>query len=953
MKCLTARKTAPGHITMAIPHLPLKSDGQPGKNRRNVKRNGNKAKKLTHTNAKMRRLFPEKRFENQQSPAMLQKEAAVQGPLPYDRPTEMALVVNGKQWRNREKQRHCEHHPAPKQLLPSPLQIAFLPFRIRRDQRAPSAPSARTEFEQSGCGAGPCDVQCPGFPRRYSLSYSLARHSSVCPLRVPEKLPSARHSSPYFLRAGWKVLVAALLSSIAGVAAPVRSLAQSQTVAAGQLTVERIYGSPPLSGQLTQGIEWAPDGKRLSYFAESADGKGQELWTMEAATGARKVLLDAATLRSVTQPEKEKAVQATGLGRVSEQSYLWAPDGRSLLFRGSDSLAVLDLATLKRKQLVSGDQEIEDPKFSPDSNWVSFVRDHNLWLVSVEGGQTRRLTTGGSVQLLEGELDWVYPEELDCRTAYWWSPDSTKIAYYEMNDMSSAIGAIEYTDYPQAGQANPIVRVGVVSIAAPGIPQGPEGALPETRWMDTGSDTDVYLPRVDWLPDSRRIAVQRLNRAQNRLDLLSCDAATGASKRILTQRDKYWINISDDLYFFSDGKRFLWSSEQTGFRHYYLYDMAGKQLERLTRGDWCITGPGGFGPGAASHPSVDEVHGYVYFMSNKANVTESQLYRVSLGDRGITEVTHGAGTHDVLIAPETFDFVDTFSTAMTPPRQDLYSADGTRIAAINENKVTELADSHLSPVEFLSLSAQDGTKLYAMMIKPPDFTPSKKYPALISVYGGPEAQNVRNAWGGMNFLWHQMMAEKGYIIFTLDNRGSYNRGHAFETPIYHQFGKVELEDQLTGVDYLKSLPYVDPSRIGIWGWSYGGYMTLYSMTHAQGVFKAGVSVAPVSDWRLYDTIYTERYMGTPQENPDGYRDSSPVNAAASLSGKLMMVHGTGDDNVHFTNTAEFINDLIDANRYPARLMVFPGRGHPISDHAARVQLFERITQFFVDNLQGK
>jgi dipeptidyl-peptidase-4 len=236
------------------------------------------------------------------------------------------------------------------------------------------------------------------------------------------------------------------------------------------------------------------------------------------------------------------------------------------------------------------------------------------------------------------------------------------------------------------------------------------------------------------------------------------------------------------------------------------------------------------------------------------------------------------------------------------------------------------------------------------MIKPPDLSPSKKYPVLIAVYGGPEAQQVRNAWGGANFLWHQMMAQKGYIIFTLDNRGSYNRGHAFETPVFHHFGRVELEDQLAGVNYLKSLPYVDGSRIGIWGWSYGGYMTLYAMTHAPDVFKAGVSVAPVSDWRLYDTIYTERYMGLPQENPDGYRDSSPVNQASRLSGKLMLVHGTGDDNVHFANTSEMLNELIDADRYPAAVMVFPGRGHPIADRNARVELFERITQFLLANL---
>ena len=769
----------------------------------------------------------------------------------------------------------------------------------------------------------------------------------------------AKHSLQRSLRIPRKIFLATLFVAIASAAAPTTSwahAARQAAAAAKQLTVERIYGEPSLSGNLTRGVEWAPDGKRFSYYADSPDGQGEALWTMNASTGARQVLVNAATLRSVTQPEKQSAVQATGLGRVSEKSYLWAPDGRSLLFIGTDSLAVLDLGTMKKKEIVSGGQNIGDPKYSPDSKWVSFVRGENLWVVDLATGKSRQLTSGGNGELLKGQLDWVYPEELDCRTAYWWSPDSTKIAYYEMNekpverypivDMSSPTGAIEYTHYPEAGTANPVVRVGIVSVAG----EAESGGVPETRWMDTGKDTDVYLPRVDWLPDSRRVAIQRLSRSQKQLDLLFCDAATGHAKRILTQRDKYWINISDDLYFFSNGKEFLWSSEETGFRHYYLYDMSGKQVEQLTSGDWCITGHGGFGPGAASHPAVDEKDGYVYFVSNKADVTGSQLYRVSMADKKIMQVTHGAGTHDVLIAPETFDFVDTYSTAMTPPRQDLDSASGAHIATINENKVAELAEYHLSPVEFLNLKADDGTKLYAMMIKPPDFDAAKKYPVLISVYGGPEAQNVRNGWGGAGFLWHEMMAEKGYIIFTVDNRGSYNRGHAFETPIYHHFGKIELEDQLTGVNYLKSLPYVDGSRIGIWGWSYGGFMTLYSMTHAQGVFKAGASVAPVSDWRLYDTIYTERYMGTPQENPDGYRDSSPVNAAAQLSGTLMMVHGTGDDNVHFANTAEFLNDLIDANRYPARLMVFPGRGHPISDHDARVQLFERLAQFFQDNL---
>jgi dipeptidyl-peptidase 4 len=513
------------------------------------------------------------------------------------------------------------------------------------------------------------------------------------------------------------------------------------------------------------------------------------------------------------------------------------------------------------------------------------------------------------------------------------------VTRYPIADMNSPAGAIEYTRFPEAGEPNPIVHVGVVAVAG--------GA---TKWMDTGANTDVYLARVDWLRDSRRIAIQRLNRAQNKLDLLLCDASTGASHTTLTETDKYWINIGDDLYFFTDGKRFLWSSERTGFRHYYLYDLAGRELSQLTSGNWGITGTSGFGPGAASHPAVDETRGYVYFLSNKDDVVQTQLYRVSIADKSIARITRQPGTHEVIVAPDDSGFVDKYSTVMTPPRQDLYKSDGTRVAIVNENKVTELATFDLSNPEFTNVAAADGTKLYAMMIKPANFDASRKYPVLIEVYGGPQVQNVRDDWGGTVFLWLEMMAESGYLVFSLDNRGSYNRGHAFETPVYHRFGKVELEDQLAGVKYLQSLPFVDGSRIGIWGWSYGGYMTLDALFNAPGVFKAGVSVAPVSDWHLYDTIYTERYMGLPQDDPEAYKESSPANHAAALAGKLMLAHGTGDDNVHFANTSEVINQMIQNGKYPTDLAIFPGRGHSIGDRPARVQLFDRITGFFMDNL---
>jgi dipeptidyl-peptidase 4 len=725
------------------------------------------------------------------------------------------------------------------------------------------------------------------------------------------------------------------------------TIANARPGASKMLTVERIYSAPGLSGYLTEGIEWAPDSKRVSYFGR--DHSGVALWTTDATTGQSKILVKADVLESAMPPEKTDLIQSTGLGRVPTQNYLWSPSGESLLLIGGSSLVLLDLNTMVPKTLVSGAFDIDDPKFSPDGKWVSFVREWNLWVVNIATGDVKPLTTGGSEEILKGQLDWVYPEELETPTAYWWSRDSSKVAYYQMDerpvtrypimDMSSPVGAIEYERYPQAGERNPIVRVGVVPVAGG-----------ETTWMDTGADTDVYLARVEWLPDSRRVAIERLNRAQNRLDLLLCDAASGASSTILTETDRYWINIADDLYFFSDDKRFLWSSERTGFRHYYLYDLAGRELEQLTSGHWEITGQGGFGPGASSRPAVDEARGFVYFISNKDDVRDAQLYRLSLADKSITRITDRAGWHDPLMAPDASAFVDTYSNAMTPPRQDLYRMDGSRTAVINEDAVPELGDYALSPVEFLSVTANDGTTLYASMIKPPNFDPSRKYPVLINVYGGPQDQEVQDDWGYTDFLWLEMMAEKGYIVFTLDNRGSYRRGHGFETPIYHHLGKIELEDQLGGVKYLKSLPYVDGSRIGIWGWSYGGMMVLDALFNASDVFKAGVAVAPVTDWRLYDTIYTERYMGRPEDNPDGYRDSSPVNQAAQLRAKLMIAHGTGDDNVHFANTIELLNELIRAGSYPDDLMILPGRGHGMTDWPARVQLYQRITDFLLKNL---
>ena len=706
------------------------------------------------------------------------------------------------------------------------------------------------------------------------------------------------------------------------------------------LTVERIYAQPSLSGRLTRGLAWSLDGKQLSFFETKGMGKDAhtELWVMDASSGERHLLVSSDKLESVLPANSSKATQATGLGRHPPAQYQWAPDASALLFEGSTSLAWFDLKSQTARTLVSGKEAIADPKISPDGRSVSFVRNHNLWLVTVSDGKERALTQGGREEILKGELDWVYPEELEIKTAYWWAPDSSSIAYLEMDerkvaqyplvDFSSYDGGAEMERYPVAGGANPVVRVLVASI---------NGGEP--RVMDTGAETDIYLPRVNWLTDSKHLAIQRLNRAQDTLDLLIADAATGKSRVALTEKDQYWINVSDDLYFLKDGKRFLFSSERSGYRHIYLYSLEGQQLAQLTKGDWEVS----------SLDAVDEAKGLVYFTATEKSPLERHLYRVALDGSGFTRLTKNAGFHVASISPNQAAFFDTYSNSATPPRQDLFRADGSRIAVINENKVAELDSYHLSPVEFLSVKSHDGIQLNAMMIKPPDFDPARKYPVLVYTYGGPHAQVVLNAWGGPRLLWHQLMAQKGYIIFSLDNRGSAGRGHVFEEPLHYRLGAQELSDQRDGAQYLKSLPYVDANRIGIWGWSYGGHMTLHAMFEDPEDFKVGFAGGPVTDWRYYDTIYTERYLGLPQKNEESYEESSPVKNAAHLKGKLLIAHGTGDDNVHYANTLAVINGLIDAGKY-VEVMAFPGRGHGVSDPPAQRVLMQRVMQFFLDNL---
>jgi dipeptidyl-peptidase 4 len=708
----------------------------------------------------------------------------------------------------------------------------------------------------------------------------------------------------------------------------------------GQLTVDRIYSQPSLSGRLTRGIAWSPDGKRLTYLDAKGSGRDAktELWSLDAASGERSLLISADKLENIFPAPPSKQSQATGAGRHAPSQYQWSPNSEALLFEGTNAVAWFDLKSQSGRVLVSGKEDLSDIKISPDSNYVSFVRDHNLWIVATADGKERAVTTGGSEVLRKGEVDWVYSEELDIYSGYWWSPDSSAIAYLEMDEskvsqfsllnFESYSGEAELQRYPVAGGQNPTVRILVASLSGG-----------EPRPMDTGTETNMYLPRVNWLPDSRRLAIQRLNRDQNVLELLLADASTGKTSTLLTEKDQYWINISDDLHFFKDNKRFLWSSERTGYRHLYLYGLDGKEIAQLTKGDWEV-----------NHvEAVDEAKGIVYFTSTEKSPTERHLYRVALDGRGFARITKGDGFHMVNLSPSADLYVDMYSNAMTPPRQDLYRTDGTKASSINENKVEELSQYHLSPVEFSTVKARDGVLLNCFMIKPPNFDPAKKYPVIVYTYGGPHAQVVLNAWMGPNLLWHEMMAQKGYIIFALDNRGSAGRGHVFEESIHYRFGIPELNDQRDGVAWLQQQPWVDPHRIGIWGWSYGGHMTLHAMFEAPDLFKVGFAGGPVTDWHFYDTIYTERYMGLPPQHESEYKESSPLSHVEGFKGKLLIAQGTGDDNVHYSNTLSLINDLINRGIY-VEVIAAPGRGHGVSDPPARKVVFNRVTQFFLDNL---
>ena len=671
---------------------------------------------------------------------------------------------------------------------------------------------------------------------------------------------------------------------------------------------------------------WAPDGTRFAYL------DGSKLMLREAVSKDSREILDLELLQSAATPIPEERQFNWQNRRVHAETIEWTPDGANLLVSTKGDLFFVHLATRKWDQLTSTPEAEADPKLSPDGKWVAFRRGHDLYSLDVATRKITRLTSDGSPTLLNAETDWVYPEELDLGTAYWWAPDSSKIAYLQFDvsqefvyPQTSLLGLraiYEPERYPQAGTANARVRLGAVKVG---------GQDPPTRWMNFSDAADSLLARVAWTPDSSALIAERLNRVQNHLELFRADASTGETSVILRESDKYWINTFDGPRMLKSGE-FVWSSERDGFRHLYLHAADGREESRLTEGDWEVTGIAG----------IDEARREVYYVSSEASPLERQLYRVSFEGKNRTRLSREPGTHAISMSPACNYYIDRFSSLTEPPRSVIYSRDGAEVSIFRAADRRILDNYDLRPVEVTQIKAKDGTPLYAKLVKPANFEPGHKYPLIVFVYGGPQAQSVVNSWAGAGL--EQVLAQRGYVVWQLDNRGSSGRGHAFETPLYRRFGETELADQLDGIRYLASLGFVDPTRIGIYGWSYGGYMTIYSLLNAPDVFRAGVAGAPVTNWHNYDTIYTERYLGLPSENADAYRLSSDVTYAGKLKGKLLILHNMEDDNVLFQNTMQMADALERAGKQ-FRMIVYPQKTHGVSGAASR-QLNQALVEFF-------
>ena len=721
------------------------------------------------------------------------------------------------------------------------------------------------------------------------------------------------------------------------------------------LEIERLYAAPDLDGPSPRDVKISPDSSRVTFLrGKETDPLQMDLWEYNLADREMRLLVDSTALvagdEALSEEELARRERLRIVGQRGIVSYQFAPDGNRLLFPLNGDLFLYDLDGHETRQLTDTEAGETDPKFSATGRYVSFIRDQDLFAVDLDTFDELRLTHDGGGLIRNGMAEFIAQEEMDRYTGYWWAPDDSAVAFVRVDESPVHVAErfeiyaenfkVYEQRYPATGTPNVLVRLGVVA---------PDGT--DLRWMDIGKETDIYLPRVDWFPGSQFLAVQRQSRDQQTLELLKIHARSGEARVLLTETSDTWINLHNELRFLESRPQFIWGSERSGHAHLYLYDNDGRLLRQLTSGDWDVV------DGARARSALLHIDGEgdrLFVTGTLASPMERNIYEVSLSGNGEPRrISKDAGWHQADFADSGEFYVDSFNSTGTPPQLSLHRADGSRIDFIEENRLDETHPYHRyvanRPLtEFGTLRAEDGQPLYYRMLKPAGFDADKRYPVIVFVYGGPMGQSVTDTWAaGFN----EILAREGFIVFTIDNRGTGFRGTAFDAPIFRRMGDIEVRDQMVGANYLKSLDFVDPARIGVWGWSYGGYMTLMSLFKQPDVFAAGVSGAPVTDWTLYDTHYTERYLGTPQGNPEGYEASGVFPYAKDLAAPLLLIHGMADDNVLFTNSTKLMKALQDDGR-PFDVMTYPGSKHGLMRVPATGQhVFAHILRFFRQHLE--
>ena len=716
----------------------------------------------------------------------------------------------------------------------------------------------------------------------------------------------------------------------------------SLPAAAEKLTIERVFADPALSGPSMRQLQMAPDGARVTFLKGRADDQFQlDLWEFNLHDKATHKLVDSKVLQPdehISDAEKARRERERTASFHGIASYSWSPDGKQLLVTVAGNLYLVDAAHPEQaRRLASGD--VIDPKISPKGHYVSFVRNQNLVVIDLASGAEKQLTSDGGGTIHNAEAEFVAQEEMAQTSGYWWAPDDTAIAYKRFDEAPVPVARrfeiyatrteVVEQRYPAAGDSNVLVGLSIVSPVT-GV----------SKAIDLGADRDIYLVRADWSADANELVYQRESRDQKRLDLVGVDRSSMATHILFSETSTTWVHAGNAPHFLEHRKAFLWPSERSGRKHLYLFDLDGKLLHPVTQGEW----------GIDDLLAVDEKAGRVYVTSNRDAVIDKQVYALALDGSSAdkpTRVTKTDGWHEAKFSKHGEAFIDTWSDPDTPPQVSLRKADGSMITWLEHNELNDAhpygpyRSAHVA-TEFGTLHAADGQVLHYSVMKPLGFDPAKHYPVFLSVYGGPGSQTVQRRWSNP---FEQYMAQHGYVVFKLDNRGSLRRERQFTDVIYRNLGKHEVEDQLTGIDWLAHQPYVDARRIGVFGWSYGGFMTLRLLEAGSDRIALGVAVAPVTDWRLYDTHYTEQFLDRPQDNADGYLQSGVFSHLDGLHSPLLLVHGMADDNVLFVNSTQLMADL-EKRGILFDLMTYPGAKHGIAPTSSHVHVFRTIKAFF-------